>query len=76
MFSFEELAETEPSELFGAANNADLALARGAAEYGNNFYDEAVILRMKTIYICQKHADELVFNWKNTGNHFQKKYTA
>uniref|UniRef100_A0A914XN95 Uncharacterized protein n=1 Tax=Plectus sambesii TaxID=2011161 RepID=A0A914XN95_9BILA len=64
--SFEELADSEPLlNLYGAENNADLALIRGAAEFENDFDDEAVKERMKNIYICENHEDELVFGWKS-----------
>lgn len=62
-FSFEELAKTKPEERYDAQNNADLALIRGAAEFDNDFNDEEVKERMKNIFICKKHEDELVFNW-------------
>lgn len=51
--------------LFGAQNYADLALIRGAAEYDNDFDDEAVKARMKNIFICKHHEDELVHSWKS-----------
>uniref|UniRef100_A0A914UXF5 Uncharacterized protein n=1 Tax=Plectus sambesii TaxID=2011161 RepID=A0A914UXF5_9BILA len=64
--SFEELADSESlPELFGAENNADLALIRGAAEFGYDFDDEAVKERMKNIFICETHEKELVFRWKS-----------
>ena len=52
--------------LFGTVNNADLALIRGAAEFGNDFDDEIVKERMQNIFICEKHAKELVFKWKES----------
>uniref|UniRef100_A0A914XLB9 Uncharacterized protein n=1 Tax=Plectus sambesii TaxID=2011161 RepID=A0A914XLB9_9BILA len=65
--SFEELADSQPLiNLQGAENNADLALIRGAAEFENDFDDEAVKERMKNIFICKHHEDELVYHWKTS----------
>lgn len=52
--------------LRGAQNFADLALIRGAAEFTNDFDDEAVKERMRDMYICYKHQQELVFNWEDS----------
>uniref|UniRef100_A0A914WYM7 Uncharacterized protein n=1 Tax=Plectus sambesii TaxID=2011161 RepID=A0A914WYM7_9BILA len=50
--SFEELANSEPvPNLFGAENNADLALIRGAAEFGNDFDDEAGLQASSSPYL-------------------------
>uniref|UniRef100_A0A914XRL7 Uncharacterized protein n=1 Tax=Plectus sambesii TaxID=2011161 RepID=A0A914XRL7_9BILA len=67
--SFEELADSQSLlDLYGAENNADLALIRGAAEFGNDFDDETVKERMKNIFICKKHEEELVYRWKRWAN--------
>uniref|UniRef100_A0A914X280 Uncharacterized protein n=1 Tax=Plectus sambesii TaxID=2011161 RepID=A0A914X280_9BILA len=70
--SFEELADSQPLlDLHGAENNADLALIRGAAEFGNDFDDEAdadtvvAILRNVLEDLKELKVEKIVFRSDN-----------